>query len=101
MSNTVFEPITPGEILKEEYLDEMDIKPGTLAKAIGVDRTAIKNIIDGKRAISAEMALRLGLYFGNTAEYWLNLQRNYDLAVARDAKLAQFEKEVEPFKLAM
>ena len=101
MSNTVFEPITPGEILKEEYLDEMEIKPGTLAKAIGVDRAAIKNIIDGKRAISAEMALRLGLYFGNTAEYWLNLQRNYDLAVARDAKLAQFEKEVEPFKLAM
>ncbi len=75
----------PGTILKEEFLDELNLKPGTLAEAIGVDRTRIKNIIDGKRDITADTALRLATYFGTTPEFWLNLQTHYDLEVAKAA----------------
>jgi len=59
----------PGIFLKEDFLDAFGVKAGQLALAIGVDRAAIKHIIDGKRAITAEMALRFGLYFGTTADF--------------------------------
>ena len=66
----------PGVMLKEDFLDDLEIAPGAFAKAIGVDRSAIKNIIDGRRAITAEMALRFGLYFGMSAGFWMNLQKD-------------------------
>lgn len=73
----------PGEILKTEFLDELDLKPGTLAAAIGVDRTRIKKIIDGERDITADTALRLAIYFNTTPEFWINLQTHYDLSLAK------------------
>ena len=67
---------------EDHHLDDMGIKPGTLAKAIDVDRTAIKKIVEGKRAITADMALRLGLFSNMRAGFWLNLQRDYELRLA-------------------
>ncbi|MBC8285049.1 MAG: HigA family addiction module antidote protein [Nitrospinae bacterium] len=90
----------PGIMLKEDFLNDMEIRPGTLAKAIGVDRAAIKNLVEGKRAITAEMALRLGLFFGTSAEFWLNLQKDYDLRIAKGKKLAEFTKIIQPHTTA-
>ena len=87
----------PGVLLKEDFLDAMGIKPGAFARAIGIDRSAVKNIIDGKRAITADMALRFGLYFDMSAGFWLNLQKDYELRTARRDRLADFEKVVQPY----
>ncbi len=86
----------PGVMLKEDFLDGLNIRPGTLAAAIGVDRSAIKNIIDGNRAITAEMALRFGLFFGTSADFWLNLQKDYDLRMARRERLDEFADMITP-----
>jgi addiction module HigA family antidote len=88
----------PGVMLKEDFLDDLEIAPGAFAKAIGVDRSAIKNIIDGKRAITAEMALRFGLFFGMSAGFWINLQKDYELRTARRERLSEFQKIVKPFR---
>jgi addiction module HigA family antidote len=88
----------PGVMLKEDFLDDLEIAPGAFAKAIGVDRSAIKNIIDGKRGITAEMALRFGLYFGMSAGFWVNLQKDYELRTARRERLPEFQKTVKPFR---
>jgi len=90
----------PGIMLKEDFLDDMAIKPGTLARAIGVDRTAIKKIIEGRRAITADMALRLGLFFNMSAGFWLNLQKDYELRLAKRENLAEFRKVVQPYHAA-
>ncbi len=72
----------PGIMFKEDFLDDLQIRPGTFARAIGVDCTAIKQIIDGKRAITADMALRFSLFFDMSAGFWLNLQKDYELRLA-------------------
>jgi addiction module HigA family antidote len=90
----------PGIMLKENFLDDMEIKPGTLAKAIGVDRTAIKKIIEGKRAITADMALRFDLFFNMSAGFWLNLQKDYELRLAKRENLAEFKKVIQPYHTA-
>ena len=74
-------PIHPGEILADE-LDELDITPTELARQIGVPPNRISQIIQGKRAITGDTALRLGHWFKSSAEFWLNLQTAYDLRVA-------------------
>lgn len=71
--------VTPGEVLKEEFLTPLGITPYRVAKDIGVSPTAVGQIIAGTRAISPDMALRLGSYFGTTAKFWLNLQIHFDL----------------------
>jgi addiction module HigA family antidote len=86
----------PGVMLKEDFLDDLEVKSGTLAKSIGVDRTAIKNIIDETRGISAEMSIRLGLFFGMSDTFWLNLQRDYDLRLARRKRLIEFKANIPP-----
>lgn len=88
----------PGIMLKEDFLDDLGIKPGTFAKAIGIDRSAIKNIIDGKRAITAEMALRFGLFFNMSERFWLNLQKDYELRLAKAHKLEQLKSVVTPYQ---
>ena len=85
----------PGIMLKEDFLDDHNIKPGSFARAIGVDRAAIKKIIDGKRAITADMALRFGLFFNMSPGFWLNLQKDYELRIAKRDKLPELEKLVE------
>jgi addiction module HigA family antidote len=78
-----FAPITPGEMLKEEFLAEYRLSQNQLAKSIGISPNRITEIVNNRRRISADTALRLGLYFGNSPEFWLNLQTHYDLKMAR------------------
>ena len=75
-------PSHPGEVLAELFLEPSDMSAGALAKRIGVPRTRIERIIKGDTALTADTALRLSAFFGNTAEFWLNLQRAHDLAAA-------------------
>jgi len=90
----------PGVMLKEDFLDDLGVRPGALAAAIKVDRAAIKAIIEGRRAITAEMALRFGLFFGTSAEFWLNLQKDYDLRQAKRERLAALRQQIKPFRAA-
>ena len=78
-----FAPVTPGEMLKEEFLAEYGLSQNQLAKAIGISPNRITEIINDRRRITADTAVRLALYFGNSAEFWLNLQTHYDLKAAR------------------
>ena len=89
-------PIHPGEILREEFIDPMDVSQYRLAKSIGVTPRRINEIVHGRRAITADTALRLGRYFGMEAEFWLNLQVHYDIAVAEEALGDRLDHEVEP-----
>ena len=75
-------PIHPGEILNEEFLLPMEITQYRLAKAIGVDARRIHSIVHGQRSITAETALLLARFFGNSAAFWMGLQTQYDLEVA-------------------
>ena len=78
-----FAPVTPGEMLKEEFLAEFDLSQNRLAKAIGISPNRIAEIVNNRRRITADTALRLALYFGNSPEFWLSLQTHYDLKMAR------------------
>ena len=83
MTHTEFDPVTPGEMLKDEFLTEYRLSQNELAKAVGISPNRIAEIVNGRRRITADTALRLGLYFGNSAEFWMNLQTHYDLKMAR------------------
>jgi len=97
MSARRLQPIHPGEILREEFLDPMGISQYRLAKDITVDPRRINAIIQGKRAITADTALRLARYFDTSERFWLNLQAQYDLEVERDELGSRLEKEVKKF----
>ena len=77
-------PIHPGEILQEEFLKEFQITEYRLAKDISVPARRINEIVHGTRAITADTALRLGRYFGVSAQFWMNLQSRYDLEMEQD-----------------
>ena len=83
MAKNVFSPVTPGEMLKEEFLVEYGLSQNQLAKAVGISPNRIAEIVNNRRRISADTALRLSLYFGNSPEFWMNLQTHYDLKIAR------------------
>jgi antitoxin HigA-1 len=83
MADDEFAPVTPGEMLREEFLREYGLSQNQLAKAIGISPNRIAEIVNDRRRISADTALRLSLYFGNSPEFWLNLQTHYDLKLAR------------------
>ena len=87
-------PVHPGEILMEEFLEPMGISQYRLAKDINVPARRINEIVHGKRAISADTALRLGRYFGMSEAFWSNLQAHYELEVEKDRLGARLEKEV-------
>ncbi|QUY44621.1 HigA family addiction module antitoxin [Acaryochloris marina] len=84
MENGRLPIIHPGEILKLEFLEPLDLTPYRLSKDIGVAQTRISEILSGKRSITADTALRLSQYFGNSAQFWLNLQTQYDLRQAQE-----------------
>jgi addiction module HigA family antidote len=88
-------PVHPGEILAEE-LREIGITKNQFAKALRVPSNRISAIINGKRRITGETALRLARYFGTSSEMWINLQARYDLEVARDAFETSIAKEIQP-----
>jgi antitoxin HigA-1 len=83
MAQRKFAPVTPGEMLKEEFLAEYGLSQNQLAKAIGISPNRIAEIIHNRRRITADTALRLSLYFGNSPEFWLNLLTHCDLKMAR------------------
>lgn len=87
-------PIHPGEILEEEYLKPMEISQYRLAKDISVPPRRINEIVHGKRAITADTALRLSHYFGTSERFWMNLQVRYDLEIQKDRLDDRLEKEV-------
>jgi antitoxin HigA-1 len=86
--------ITPGEILAEEFMQPLGLAANALALALRVPATRIQAILKGQRAITADTALRLGRYFGNSAEFWLNLQQQYDLDLVKRERLAEIEAQV-------
>ena len=92
MSNDLIELSTPGEVLKEEFLDPMGITPYALAKSIFVDPPRIASIIKGKRKITADTALRFSRFFGNSAEFWMNMQSRYDIETLLEEKEKELEK---------
>ena len=95
---TKMTPIHPGEILRSEFLDELGITPYALAKNTGIDKGNLSRIINGKSAISADTALRLGQFFGTSPNSWMNLQVRYDLEIAKDRAMHRIEREVQSFE---
>jgi antitoxin HigA-1 len=93
--NRKFAPIHPGEILLEEFLNPMGISQYKLAKDISVHPRRINQIVHGKRSISADTALRLSKYFGQSERFWLNLQARYDLEVEKDKLEGRLDHEVK------
>lgn len=83
--------IHPGEILKEEFLDPLEITAYRLSKGINIPQTRISLIIKGQRRITADTALRLSKYFGTSPQFWLGLQNDYDLEEEKTGKLKEFE----------
>src|SRR5262249_25853254 len=90
-------PIHPGEILKSQFLGEMNLTAYALARALHVPPKRITAIVNRERAISADTALRLSRFFGTTPEFWLKLQTHYDLRVAERANAKKIEAEVERY----
>lgn len=99
-SKRVYEPVHPGEILEEEFLKPMEISQYRLAIDTSVPPRRINEIVHGKRGISADTALRLSLYFGTSAEFWMNLQSKYDLETERDRSESEIKKQVRVPALA-
>ena len=84
--------IHPGEILMEEFLDPMDISQNRLARAMGVPPRRINEIVHGKRAVTADTALRLARALGTTEQFWMGLQADYDLEEARKSSVKELKK---------
>lgn len=100
MKKRDFAPIHPGEILIKEFLEPLGISQYRLAKDIGVTSRRINEIAHGRRAISADTALRLSRFFGMEAQFWMNLQSRYEMEVTRDQLQDKIKKEVRPFSRA-
>ena len=94
MPRTKLNPIHPGEILLEEFLEPLEITQYRLAREISVPPRRINQIVRGQRAISADTSLRLSRYFGTSERFWLNLQTRYDLEVAKDRLGSRLQREV-------
>jgi antitoxin HigA-1 len=92
-------PIHPGEIVREDFMPDYGLTVSTLASALGVSRQSINELVRERRAVSPEMALRLGRLFGNSAEFWLNLQRSIDLFDALATTGAEVE-HIKPLRVA-
>ncbi len=94
-------PVHPGEVLLDEFLKPMNVSQNRLALAIGVPPRRINEIVLGKRSITADTALRLGRYFGMSAQFWLGLQMDYDLDIAADRLEKRLAREVKPRSTAL
>ncbi|TFD52798.1 addiction module antidote protein, HigA family [Cryobacterium sp. Hh7] len=97
--NDSIEPIHPGEILMEDFIDGFGITQNKLAVSIGVPPRRINEIVHGKRGITADTAIRLARYFGTSEEFWMNLQSNYELRRERRA-LRDRVASITPLKVA-
>lgn len=100
MTKRILSPIHPGEVLLEEFLKPMNISQYKLAKELHVSPIRISEIIHGKRAITADTAIRLGIYFQMEAKFWMNLQASYDLDKAMLTSKNEIYQKVHPKKNA-
>ena len=91
---TQFDPITPGEILRDEFMAEYGLSQNKLALDLNTPASIVNRIVNNKLRITADMALRLGKYFGTTAQFWMNLQTSYDLRVAERQTWPQIKDKV-------
>jgi addiction module HigA family antidote len=91
-------PVHPGEVLLEDYIKPMGISVRALSLALQVPYSRLREIVDGKRGVSADTALRLQRYFGSDAQGWLNLQSAYDLKVAEKAVAKAIAREIVPLE---
>jgi addiction module HigA family antidote len=89
-------PVHPGEILSEEFLKPLGLSMNQLALALRVPGNRVNAIVAGQRWITADTALRLGRYFGTSAQFWINLQGRYDLESTKDKLAERIEREVRP-----
>ena len=89
-------PVHPGEVLREDFLMPMGISQYGLAKALGVPAQRIHDLVHGRRAMTADTALRLARFFDMEAQFWMNLQTRYELEVASDRLAGRLEQEVKP-----
>lgn len=99
MTEKLYVPIHPGEVLMEDFIEGFGITQHKLAVSIGVPPRRINEIVHGKRAITADTALRLGRYFGVEPQFWLNLQSRYELELAQEILAAQVA-EIKPLQVA-
>lgn len=93
-------PIHPGEVLLEEFIKPMKLSQNRLAIDIGVDARRINEIVLGKRAVTADTALRLSRFFGKSPQFWMGLQTQYDLDVAEDQLGKRLDREIRPYAMA-
>ena len=100
MAKNEFAPVTPGDMLREEFLAEYGLSQNRLARAIGISPNRIAEIVNNRRRITADTALRLALYFGNSPEFWMNLQSQYDLKMARRRLTPQAMKRIKARRAA-
>ncbi len=98
MNEVKITPIHPGEILQEEFLKPLKLSQNRIAKDISVPPRRINEIVLGKRAISANTALRLAKYFDMTPQFWINLQSHYDLEVEKDKMKKRIDNEVKEYQ---
>ena len=101
MTKQKLKPIHPGEILMEEFLKPMEISQYKLAKDISVPARRINEIVQGKRSITPNTALRLSRYFGLSERFWINLQARYDLETEKDKLDDRLNKEVHVYAAAV
>jgi addiction module HigA family antidote len=94
----LLEPITPGQILREDFMDQLGISINKLARDLSVPPNRISEIVNGKRAITADTALRLQRYFGVEAQFWLNLQTEYNLRMMKRKIWTDIERRIIPVK---
>lgn len=90
-------PLHPGEVLREEFLRPLGLSANAVATALRVPATRINDIVREHRGITADTALRLARYFGTTAQFWLNLQTEYDLQCASAAAGYSLEEQIQPY----
>ena len=100
MSQKKQKPVHPGEILSEEFMKPMGLSQNRLGRDLKVSPRRINEIVHGNRALSADTALRLSTYFGNSASFWLGLQLDFDLETARDSSEKMILRDVKPLKAA-
>jgi addiction module HigA family antidote len=90
-------PVHPGEILLEEFMKPFGLNQNSLARSLGVNPARISDIVNGRRGISGDTALRLSRYFGTTPDFWMNLQSRFELLTAQDAAGEEIAARVQPY----
>lgn len=96
----IIPPIHPGETIRQDFLEPLGLSVNQLAIALRVAATRMNDIVRGRRAITADTALRLAWYFNTSPQFWMNLQTNYELELASDQRGAAIKRSIQPFQAA-